>query len=167
MKINMDEFKPLIEEILVIIKRLLGEEKLNRSQLKEKIYSDFKFKDGDVENKYQKGTKKVAGVYLIYKDNNIIYIGETDNLVRRLVGDIGRYKTKEGKIELFHSLNRHVRDKNLLLTAEEIMKKIEEDYLFSYVETSKDMAIAIEGILIQHFRKTGFLINKKEEKLKL
>ena len=153
----MDNLSQLMEDISGMIKTLIGKKPLKISELKKNLASEFK-------NKYKKGTKKAPGVYLIRKEGEIIYIGETDNLIRRLIGDIGKARIsinpKTGKEKLFHSLNRHIKEENSLLTSEGI--KIEhKNYSFSYIETeSKNMAKAIEGILIKQLSESGHLINK-------
>ena len=88
---------------------------------------------------------KKSGVYLIYKKEfkkeEFIYAGETDDLRRRLKGDISRGKKK------YHTfLNKIGKNKS----KEEIKEILNKDYLFSYIETdSKEIAFIIEGILIR------------------
>ena len=94
-----------------------------------------------------KEINKKPGVYIIYKKKKkkIIYVGETDDLVRRLKGDISRGKMR------YHSFLRKV-SKNYKTKKEEKIKKIlEKEFLFTCIETpSKEAAFVIESILIRY-----------------
>jgi hypothetical protein len=171
--------EPLLDEITIRIRLLRKKRKIKFSKLDPILLKEFKLRDGDTnKNTYYKGTRKEEGVYLLYKGKNIIYVGETDNMVRRLFGDIGEariaIRKKDGRKSMFHPLCRHVREKyNLIkiedrsLATERIKKIIRRDYSVKYITTEdKDMALAIEGILIKHLRKKGHLINKDYRKKK-
>lgn len=139
-KIDINKFNPIIqrlisknpeEEILKNINELINKP---ASKIAELV------KDEKIPKK--------SGVYLIYKNKfekgGFIYVGETDDLLRRLKGDISRGKRR------YHTfLNKFEKDKS----EAEIRDILEKEYLFSYVETiSKEMAFIIEGILIRTYK---------------
>lgn len=118
------------EEIFNKIKKLL---EMKSSHLSELIPSISNF----------------PGVYLIYKGEyelgGFIYVGETDDLKRRLKGDLSRGKKR------YHSFLNKL-SKKFNLSEESLKKIIEKDYTFSFVETSsKEMAFVIEGILTSKY----------------
>jgi len=91
-----------------------------------------------------------SGVYIIYhkRNNKIVYIGESDDLVRRLKGDLSR-----GKVRYNHTFLSKVAEKyNIPVKNEKKIKEIiKNNFVFSYVETiSKEIAFVIEGILIRY-----------------
>lgn len=100
-----------------------------------------------------------SGVYLIYpkkfEKENFIYVGETRNLLGRLKTDMSG-----GRTSLHTFLKKIAMDFNLS-DKEEIKKKIEEDFLFSVIETqSKEMAFVIEGVINRRYKPK---FNKKQK----
>ena len=109
-----------------------------------------------------KTVPKSPGVYLIYnrvhKKEDFIYVGETDDLSRRLKGDISRGKRR------YHTFLKMISSES---TSENKIKEIiRNDYLFSYILTeSKESAFIIEGILIRTYYKNLCNKIKKYQKL--
>ena len=133
---SADKFVPLInkllgensnEEISKNINKLINEKPIKLSQLLKEL-------------------KKNSGVYLIYekefKKGSFIYVGETRNLFGRLKVDISYGRKKH------HTFLKKIAKEFNLSSKEEIKNKIEEDFLFSAIETkSKEMAFVIEGVI--------------------
>lgn len=151
--------------ILEHISSLLRNEPLNIIDLQDEICTKFAADANEKKiNTYslkdiKTKLKIVPGVYLIYKDNQVIYIGETDNLARRLLGDIREARLANPNKTPFHSFIMKIMKKEEIDTERDI-KHIEEDikrilkknFLFSYVPTeSKEIAFLVEGVLIRYY----------------
>ncbi|MBU2616676.1 MAG: hypothetical protein KKB79_01700 [Nanoarchaeota archaeon] len=178
-----EAFKKLLGAIKEKIQELLEEQQpASIVKLREIMLREFPY-EGKGHEKVGYGLKgrRQAGVYIIYEGGenkeNIIYVGEADSLIRRLLGDIGKgrvtigEKNGEKTITLFHSLCRKIEKENKFLNSErgdrkkieeKIREEIEKDYLFSYITTSdKSLAFAMERTLIEYLEKKGvILINK-------
>jgi len=155
-----------------------------------KINEIFKEKPKKL-SKIKQVITRTSGVYLIYrgkkKIKNIVYIGETDDLYRRIIGDLSRGKLRYnhtflGKVARdlgyknylisSHNKTRKVQiSKNEVLKIEKRIKgEIGRHYLFAYIGTKdKELAFLIEGILIRHFVKNfpGQLWNKPKKYQKI
>jgi uncharacterized protein YcgL (UPF0745 family) len=164
---NKEIMDPLVKKILVCVQKLLNNNPIKIKELETELFEKFKYLGEGKINKYSKKTKtrQVSGIYLIYRGGkerkDIIYVGETDNLVRRLVGDIGEARISNEK--LFHTLNRYIKKSFPNYNTSQIKEEIEQHYYFSYLETDdKELALAIEGLMIKYLRKIGNnLINHK------
>ncbi len=93
-----------------------------------------------------KELRENSGVYLIYerefKEGGLVYVGETRNLLGRLRVDISY-----GRINK-HTFLKKIAEEFNLSDQEEIKNKVENDFLFSAIETqSKEIAFVIEGII--------------------
>ncbi len=145
------------EKIDSLIKKLLSDNP--QRYIKNKINEIIDKKAIKISQLIQEVPKK-SGVYLIYekefKPETFIYIGECDDLVRRLKGDISRGKKR------YHTFLRKIGENK---TEKQIKEIIEKDYLFSYIETeSKEMAFIIEGILIRIYHSQLWNKSKKYQK---
>jgi hypothetical protein len=148
--INFDRAQQLAKEIITDnpneyilnkIKELLEKEPLKLSEVLKQI-------------------EKSSGVYIVYekefKEEQFIYVGETDDLVRRLRGDISRGKKR------YHTFLRKIAENK---TENEIKETLERDYLFSFIKTkSKELAFVIEGVLIRIYKDQLWNTIKKYQK---
>lgn len=99
---------------------------------------------------FTKTISNKPGVYIIYNKNhpeqNFIYVGETDNLYRRLIGDISRGKKR------YHTFLRKIAQEKNILEETQLKKYINENYVIAFIETvSKEAAFIIEGVLIKAY----------------
>lgn len=98
----------------------------------------------------------IPGAYLIYyrgiKKKDIVYVGETDDLIRRIKGDISGSKVKNANNHerITHTFVNIVKDKFNLESNEQLQKKLKKYFLFSYVTTqSKVLAQIIEDVILE------------------
>ena len=134
------------EKLELLIRELITDNPFQ--EILSKINNLKDKKPQEIVKLVKKGISKTSGVYLIYERDHLkrgefVYVGETDNLKRRLEGDISRGK------ERYHTFLRKI-GKN---KSESEIRGILDNYRFSYIKTnSKEMAFVIEGILIRLYR---------------
>jgi hypothetical protein len=153
--------KRILNEII----KLLNKPPQNLIKTEKTLFKQLKLKNTCKKSRKSGKLKycTVPGVYLIYsKDRKIKYIGETDDLVGRIAGDIGEVKInkKTGKA-MHHTFITYLIKQYELKSRKKIKSKLKNDFLFSFIKTeSKDMAFVIEGVLLRRKSKNYDLINK-------
>lgn len=164
-------------ESIRLVNKLL--DKSNTPKKLSEIIEDIKnlSKEHNKENKSKYGAWKViSGNYLIYlrgtDKKNIVYVGETEDLVRRIKGDIAgsEIKNKNNNERITHTFIRKLKNGKTIpsfkiTNDKELQEILEKEFFFSYIETpSKILAQIVERIILELYFLQ--LWNKEADKLK-
>jgi len=138
-------------------------------KLKEKLKEDLGEIKESKKDKYG-NINKVSGVYVVWdEEGNLVYVGESDHLYRRLWGDI-IYRSNNNKIlhsVVYGTIRDYLIDKKRPykgIKIKDIFNKNSNEWVeinkrlkklrFSWLKTDyKETAFILEGILIREFYK--------------